>query len=562
MDEPPETILSALQLDGSNSLYKVQLCTSSMYGSELSDQNAGILVCIIDKHGNSILERIPSIISQDHMLQSKDAVTSEVIRFKRGAIDEFIFLGPKLGRIQAMWISLESGSWRLGGASLTMISVYNYQREESYANGGSYCSITCNFEVEDVLLGEGGDLAMAELRPCLVTEHFGADSVSIVDRNSSQAVSLAEKGITNEDSMKEYENLKYSLLLYDAMLIFAGTSITSITGGKNTGLAFLTGGIGGFLYLLFLQRSVDTLPAPESMGKGNNFNRLFGGLKGTLLMTEERERAIWDLYGSLLLTEERKRAIWALYAWGHRTDELVDGENAHLTGSTVLDSWENRVEDIFDGRPHDILDTALADTVQQFSLDIKPFKDLIKGMRMDTWKTRYENDEELELYCYYVAGTVGLMTVPIIGISPEYVSSAQSIYKAAISMGIGDQLTNILRDVVEDSLLERVYLPQDELREFGMTDKDIFWKNVTEEWREFIKKQIMRARYYYDQAEQGISRLDSASRWPVWASMMLYRANLDKIESNNYDNLTKRARVGRAEKLLTLPLAYAKAMGW
>ncbi|XP_021773236.1 phytoene synthase 2, chloroplastic-like [Chenopodium quinoa] len=266
--------------------------------------------------------------------------------------------------------------------------------------------------------------------------------------------------------------------------------------------------------------------------------------------------------GSLLLTEERKRAIWALYAWGHRTDELVDGENAHLTGSTVLDSWENRVEDIFDGRPHDILDTALADTVQQFSLDIKPFKDLIKGMRMDTWKTRYENDEELELYCYYVAGTVGLMTVPIIGISPEYVSSAQSIYKAAISMGIGDQLTNILRDVVEDSLLERVYLPQDELREFGMTDKDIFWKNVTEEWREFIKKQIMRARYYYDQAEQGISRLDSASRWPVWASMMLYRANLDKIESNNYDNLTKRARVGRAEKLLTLPLAYAKAMGW
>lgn len=98
--------------------------------------------------------------------------------------------------------------------------------------------------------------------------------------------------------------------------------------------------------------------------------------------------------------------------------------------------------------------------------------------------------------------------------------------------------------------------------EFGLTDEDIFSKNVTEEWREFTKKQIVRARYYYDQAEQGISLLDSASRWPVWASMMLYRANLDKMESNNYDNLTKRARVGRAEKLLTLPLAYAKAIGW
>ena len=118
-DEPPETILSALQLDGSNSLYKVQLYTSSMYGSELSDQNAGILVCIIDEHGNSILERIPSIISRDHMLQSEDAVTSEVIRFQRGATDECTFLGPKLGKIQAMWISLESG-WLVFSTSKTL----------------------------------------------------------------------------------------------------------------------------------------------------------------------------------------------------------------------------------------------------------------------------------------------------------------------------------------------------------------------------------------------------------------------------------------------------------
>lgn len=71
-------------------------------------------------------------------------------------------------------------------------------------------------------------------------------------------------------------------------------------------------------------------------------------------------------------------------------------------------------------------------------------------MRMDTFKTRYENYEELELYCYYVAGTVGLMTVPIAGISPESESSTKNIYRAALSLGIGNQLTNILRDVAEE----------------------------------------------------------------------------------------------------------------
>ncbi|KNA22678.1 hypothetical protein SOVF_031960, partial [Spinacia oleracea] len=195
--------------------------------------------------------------------------------------------------------------------------------------------------------------------------------------------------------------------------------------------------------------------------------------------------------GSLLLTEERKKAIWAIYAWTQRIDEIVDGPNSRLTDSTVLDSWEKRLEDVFDGRPHDKIDAALAETVQRFPLDIT-----------------------LELYCYYVAGTVGLMTVPIAGISPHSVSSTESIYEAALSLGTALQLNNILRDVAEDALVGRVYLPQDELREFGLTDRDIFSRNVSERWREFTKKQIERARYYYDLAEQGVSQLNSASRWP------------------------------------------------
>ncbi|PRQ35702.1 putative 15-cis-phytoene synthase [Rosa chinensis] len=264
--------------------------------------------------------------------------------------------------------------------------------------------------------------------------------------------------------------------------------------------------------------------------------------------------------GTLLMTEERQKAIWAIYVWCRRTDELVDGPNSGHMDSEVLDRWEERLEDIFEGRPYDMLDAALTHTVLNFPLDIKPFRDMIEGMRMDTRKCRYQNFQELYLYCYYVAGTVGLMSVPVMGIAPDSLISAQSTYDAALYLGIGNQLTNILRDVGEDTARGRVYLPQDELAQFGLSDDDVFSRKVTDQWREFMKEQITRARFYFNLAEEGASQLEKDSRWPVWSSLLIYRNILDAIEENDYDNLTKRAYVGRAKKLLMLPLAYTKSL--
>ncbi|KAG2671419.1 hypothetical protein I3760_14G135500 [Carya illinoinensis] len=236
--------------------------------------------------------------------------------------------------------------------------------------------------------------------------------------------------------------------------------------------------------------------------------------------------------GTLLMTEERQKAIWAIYVWCRRTNELVDGPNA----------------EIFDGRPYDILDAALTDTVFKFPLDIKVVRmDMIEGMRMDTRKSCYENFQELYLYCYYVAGTVGLMSVPVMGIAPESLVSAQSKYNAALYLGIGNQLTNILRDVGEDALRGRVYLPRDELGQFGLCDKDVLSMKVTDRWREVMEEKITRARFYFNLAK-------------VWPSLLLYRMILDAIEDNDYDNLTKRAYVGRSKKLLMLPLAYTRSL--
>ncbi|KAH7291861.1 hypothetical protein KP509_29G038900 [Ceratopteris richardii] len=264
--------------------------------------------------------------------------------------------------------------------------------------------------------------------------------------------------------------------------------------------------------------------------------------------------------GTKLMTPERQRAIWAIYVWCRRTDELVDGPNASHITPAALDRWEQRLEDIFDGTPYDMLDAALADTVRKFPVDIQPFRDMIEGMRTDLVKSRYETFDELYLYCYYVAGTVGLMSVPVMGIAPQSKATTESVYNAALALGIANQLTNILRDVGEDARRGRIYLPRDELAQFGLCEDDIFAGIVTDKWRAFMKDQIKRARMFFDEAEKGVVELDKDSRWPVWASLILYRQILDSIEVNDYDNFTKRAYVGKFKKLLSLPVAYGRAL--
>ncbi|PAN22219.1 hypothetical protein GQ55_4G004900 [Panicum hallii var. hallii] len=264
--------------------------------------------------------------------------------------------------------------------------------------------------------------------------------------------------------------------------------------------------------------------------------------------------------GTMLMTEERRRAIWAIYVWCRRTDELVDGPNANYITPTALDRWEKRLEDLFAGRPYDMLDAALSDTISRFPIDIQPFRDMIEGMRSDLRKARYKNFDELYMYCYYVAGTVGLMSVPVMGIAPESKATTESVYSAALALGIANQLTNILRDVGEDARRGRVYLPQDELAQAGLSDEDIFNGVVTNRWRNFMKQQIKRARMFFEEAERGVTELSQASRWPVWASLLLYRQILDEIEANDYNNFTKRAYVGKGKKLLALPVAYGKSL--
>lgn len=268
--------------------------------------------------------------------------------------------------------------------------------------------------------------------------------------------------------------------------------------------------------------------------------------------------------GTLLMPEAKRRAIWAIYVWCRRTDELVDGPQAQFTTEDTLDRWEAQLESVFAGHPQEDADVAMVDTLSQFDLDIQPFRDMVAGQRMDLYRDRYETFESLELYCYRVAGTVGLMSTTVMGIDPQqgtapWQQEPLDPTPAAVALGIANQLTNILRDVGEDARRGRIYLPLEDLETFGYSEADLIAEVVDERWRGLMQFQIQRARQFYQESEAGIRLLTPDARWPVWSALMLYRKILDVIEENNYDVFSQRAYVPKHRKLLCLPLAYMRS---
>ncbi len=271
--------------------------------------------------------------------------------------------------------------------------------------------------------------------------------------------------------------------------------------------------------------------------------------------------------GTLLMPPSKRQAIWAIYVWCRQTDELVDGPQANWTTPETLDLWEKNLENIFAGIVSTDVDVALVDTLTRFPIDIQPFRDMIAGQRMDLYRNRYETFDDLYLYCYRVAGTVGLMTSPVLGIEPKYSSAPwdnqteiRMPQEEAIALGIANQLVNILRDVGEDAQNRgRIYLPLEDLERFNYSEKDLFQGVIDQRWRSLMAFEIQRARSYYDQAQKGIRELNKDARWPVWASLMLYEGILDVIEENQYDIFTQRAYVPSWNKIFYLPVAWLRA---
>ncbi|MAR07203.1 MAG: phytoene synthase [Cyanobium sp. NAT70] len=283
-----------------------------------------------------------------------------------------------------------------------------------------------------------------------------------------------------------------------------------------------------------------------------------------------RETAEWAktfYIGTLLLPPEKRRAIWAIYVWCRRTDELMDSPEAQSRSvdelAERLNQWEQKTRAMFSGRVDDRLDAVMVHTLEKFPQGIQPYLDMIEGQRMDLTWTRYPRFEDLKLYCYRVAGTVGLMTQGVMGVDGAYTSAPWSACPdtsdAAVALGIANQLTNILRDVGEDRGRGRIYLPLEDLERFGYSEEDLMAGRLNNAWRSLMSFQLQRARDWFDRSESGVRWLSRDARWPVWTSLRLYKRILDAIEQIDYDVFNQRAYVSKIAKIADLPRSFLLA---
>ena len=185
---------------------------------------------------------------------------------------------------------------------------------------------------------------------------------------------------------------------------------------------------------------------------------------------------------------------------------------------------------------------------------------MIEGQRMDLNKFRYKDFDELKVYCYRVAGTVGLMTQNVMGIDSAYTSAPWSEKpdpsKAAIALGIANQLTNILRDVGEDRQRGRIYLPQADIEKFHYSEEKLLKGEINSQWKALMNFELARARDWFQKSEDGIKWLSSDARWPVWTSLRLYRGILDSIERLDYDVFNNRSFVRNSVKAFEIPISF------
>ena len=265
------------------------------------------------------------------------------------------------------------------------------------------------------------------------------------------------------------------------------------------------------------------------------------------------------LFASRLLPPQIATDASALYAWCRRLDEITDDSNVELsTKQQQLLDWEQRFFKLYNGEPQDAMDKALYQCFQRNSASLtdEPFLDMIAGMKADAVPNRtVQNMEELEEYAYQVAGTVGLMLLPLLDADVHLSRSP------AIALGKAIQLINILRDASPDAAMGRIYLPQDMLQLAGVSNANILALKSSAGYCNVVKEVADRANELLLEAEIGKSTLPGIGPLFVQIIIELYRGYLVQLEEMGYDNLNirgERVKISKLQKLIATLTAIKK----
>jgi phytoene synthase len=204
----------------------------------------------------------------------------------------------------------------------------------------------------------------------------------------------------------------------------------------------------------------------------------------------------------LFLPPPKREAIETIYAFCRYSDDIVDEEADVKEKYRRLILWTNELELALHGISRFAILNKLVGVIQKFNIPIHLFLDLLQGMEMDLVKDRYESFDELRLYCYRVASTVGLICAEVFGYHHEKTK------QYAENLGIALQLTNILRDIKSDAKKGRIYLPKDDFRRFGYTEEGLMNSVYNDEFRALMKFECERAHEYFRRAKSCLAEDD------------------------------------------------------
>jgi phytoene synthase len=248
-------------------------------------------------------------------------------------------------------------------------------------------------------------------------------------------------------------------------------------------------------------------------------------------------------YAFLFLPPERRRAITALYAFCREVDDAVDEPSEASVARVRLAWWRDEVARLYAGKPEHPVTRALQPFIERFDLSATRLGEIMDGMEMDLTQSRYLDYAGLQLYCHRVAGVVGLLAASIFGrteaITLEY----------AEKLGLAFQLTNIIRDVGEDARNNRIYLPMDELKRFGVPASDILGARYSEAFSALMRFQAERALDCYDQAMALLPAADRKAQRPGLVMAAIYRQLLLEIQRDGFQVLHQRTSLTPLRKL-------------
>ena len=268
-----------------------------------------------------------------------------------------------------------------------------------------------------------------------------------------------------------------------------------------------------------------------------------------------RARAIHKHHGksyyfaARMFPRELQQATFALYAFFRVPDEIVDNSPLETPSDLQavkdeLNQWGEQWRAAYQsGRSEHPVLHVTAHTFHRYQIPYDYSEAFLAAMIQDTYQARYATYADLEGYMYGSAAVVGLMMSHVIGFQNPALEHAEKL-------GYAMQLTNFLRDVDEDYQLRgRVYLPQDELAQFGVTDEQISARQFDDNFRALAQFQAQRAHRLYDEANQGIALLQPEGRMAVACASVLYRAILGKLAAQDWNVFARRAKTGLGEKM-------------